>query len=84
MTTRQVAEGWELAEVAGWRRLGRPALFGPDGLSANVDNDANLVLGGNVPNFSDACIPLTAITELMSAHADWLKHTAEARKETAT
>lgn len=90
MTTRQVADGWVLIDwlkdcdedQAPWSPW-RPQLDGPKGLSAEVSDD-EMVIEGWDSDARGVRVPLAAITALMSAHADWLKHTAEARKESTT
>lgn len=91
MTTREVGEGWVLIDwlqdfddgmkaYSPWR----PQLDGPKGLIAEVDDNAQMVVEGWDDDCARVRVPLMAITALMSAHAERVKHTAEARKETAT
>lgn len=91
MTTRQVAEGWVLInwledfdeDQTPWSPW-RPQLDGPKGLSAEVCDDGQMVVEGWDDDASRVRVPLAAISALMSAHAEWLKQTAEARKEQTT
>lgn len=84
MTTRQVAEGWTLTEwLSDFEGLSdyrpwHPTLEGPKDLSAEVDDEGLLVVEGWADYTSRVRVPLTAISALMSAHAEWLEKT---RKE---
>lgn len=77
MTTRQLTDGWKIICNAS----GHPQLMA-SGIVCVETSRGELYI--DIQDGAGIRIPLTAITALMQAHADWLKHTAETRKETAT
>jgi len=76
MASKHVADGWRVDSEFGHQ----PGLVAA-GVVCGVTHRGELMV--DLQDGSSVAIPLAAISALVSAHEEWLKRCAEARKEAA-